>query len=265
MGLLKLAFTRVPKDHDLLSPRRSSRKAALAFVHIPKTAGTWFAHFLRQHFTAAEIATPLYDVPETTDFSDPAKRFFTGHFRTLAIDAKRPMRLVTFLRDPFQRTASHYRSWRFNEISREAVNDETAKAMDWVQQASYEDFVFSKNPTIEGSIRNIQTAYLSSFPNHNHPDFLKSAIGNLEDKFFFIGLQEFTRESLQLFKYQTGSTTEPEFSTLNVSERYDVTLSEAGRQRLQELLHNDILVYQAAQRLFERRQAAMSGWFRKVA
>ena len=265
MGLLNLRFTRIPRDHDLFSRKDSSKKAALAFLHIPKTAGTWFTSFLMQHFEQDEIA-PLPDGPAPY-CSDPAKRLFRGHFRFLAIDTKRPLRLVTLLRDPFERTGSHYRSWHnkefFSDYWRAHASEDVMEAVDWVQRASYEEFVRSDNPIVQSCIRDVQTGHLTSCPDLSHPDYLRSALRNLERKFFFVGLQEFSAESIQLFNYQTGSMLEPIFPVHNVSKVYDVTLSAAGKERLHELVQNDVVLYQAGRRLFERRLAATARRLKK--
>ena len=269
MDPLNVGFNSIPKDHDLVSRTDASRKAALAFVHIPKTAGTWFTSFLVQHFPQDEIAPPLYSSPESTDFSAPSKRLFAGHFRFIAINTKRPMRVVTFLRDPIQRTASHYRAWHhrenFDEAWRAAASEQVAEAVEWVQRSTYEEFVRSDNPIVQSCIRDAQTNFLTSGPDPSHPEYLRSALRNLEEKFFFVGLQEFSAESIQLFNYQTGSMSEPEFSVSNISEPYDVTLSAVGRERLLELLQNDLVIYQAGLRLVKQRLAEMSKRLKKIA
>lgn len=269
MGLFNLSFNRVPNDHDLFSGGDSSKKAALAFVHIPKTAGTWFTQFLRQHFPPHEIATPIYQAPDSMDFSDPSKRFFAAHFHNWAINTKRPIRVVTFLRDPIERTASHYRTWRhkpnFGEFWKANASEKVAEAVQLVQEYSYEEFILSDNPTIKDCIRDVQTSFLTSHADPSHPDYYRSALRNLEKRFFFVGVQEFSDESLQLFNYQTGSTFKPAYPTLNVSTPYDVTLSKRARERLLGLLQHDLKIYQAGRRLFEKRMAAISRRLKKVA
>lgn len=268
MGLLNLVFNRIPRDHDLFSSKGESNKAALAFIHIPKTAGTWFTSFLMQHFGQDEIAPPP-DGPEAPDWSDPSKRLFQGHFRFVAVDSKRPLRLVTFLRDPFERTASHYRSWHtvefFSAHWRARASAEVVEAVEWVQRASYEEFVRSDNPIVQSCICDVQTSHLTSCPDQSHPDYLKSAIRNLEKTFLFVGLQEFSAESIRLFRYQTGSMLEPIHPVRNVSKVYDVTLSAAAKDRLRELVQNDVVLHQAGRRLFDRRLAAISGRSKAVA
>jgi hypothetical protein len=262
MGLLNLGFNSIPRDHDLFSSGDPSMKPALAFVHIPKTAGTWFTRFLAQHFPHDEIASPLYKSPESMDFSDPGKRFFAAHFRSLAINTKRSIRLVTLLRDPIERTASHYRTWHhkanFGEAWRANASEQVAEAVQLAQGYSYEDFVLSDHPIVQSCIRDVQTSFLTSWSEPSHPEYLRSALENLEKRFFFVGLQEFSAESIQLFNYQAGSISKPEFAALNISKPYDVTLSAAARERLLDLLQNDLMVYQAGKRIFDQRMTALS-------
>ena len=179
------------------------------------------------------------------------------------------MRLLTFLRDPFQRTASHYRTWHrkenFSEAWRATASEQVTEAVEWVQRSSYEEFVRSDSPIVQSCIRDAQTNFLTSCPDQSHPEYLRSALRNLENKFFFVGLQEFSAESIQLFNYQTGSISEPELAVYNVTEPCDLTLSAAGRERLLELLQNDLVIYQAGLRLFERRLAEMSRRLKKIA
>jgi hypothetical protein len=213
-------------------------------------------------FRPDEIALPDYAAPESTNFSDPSKRFFSGHFRFMAINTKRPIRAVTFLRDPLQRTASHYRSWHnkefFSEAWRARANEDVVDAVEWVQRSSFEDFVRSDNPIIQGNIRDVQTAYLSSFSDVQHPKYLPSALKNLKQKFFFVGLQEHSKTSIQLYNHQAVLTSDPGLSLRNVSDSYDATHSATGKDRLLELLQKDFAVYQLGRRLFERRLSEMS-------
>ena len=170
------------------------------------------------------------------------------------------MLYMTFLRDPVRRTASQYRSLHnkanFTDEWRATASGEEVEAIEWVQRASYDEFVRSDNPIILAHIRHVQTAYLSSFWDFDHPAFLSSAIENL-GKMFFLGVQEFSEVSLALFRHQTGSSLQWEATQTerNVSEHYDVSLSKSGRDRLDELLENDMKVYEAGLRLFKERMA----------
>lgn len=233
---------------------------AVAFIHIPKTAGTWFSVFLTRHFTEDIVAPPLYGNARQTDFTSEKIKLFTGHFDFYSTEPGRDrLLLMTFLRDPIQRAISQYRSFHnaenFTQVWRETASPEEIDAIEWSQSASFEEFVLSGNLMILGQLCDVQTRHLTSFPFIGHDQFLSSAIENLERHFFFFGIQELSEASVALFRHQTGSTVQwvPTAADLNVSERYDVTLSRAAQDRLHELVHNDQQLYDAAKRLFEQR------------
>lgn len=249
----------VPRVVQLFSKdQKLHQHAAIAFVHIPKTAGTWFATFLIQHFPSEEVSPPLFGATKETDFSASEKSLFTGHFLYSMVNTTRQMLYMTFLRDPIRRTASQYRSWHnganFTDAWRATASREEVEAIQLVQRVSYDEFVRSDNPIILGHIKDVQTVYLSSFWEFDHPAFLSSAIENLAQIFFF-GVQEFSDDSLALFRYQTGSSLqwEPTREDRNISEHYDLSLSKSGQDRLYELVENDLKFYEAGLRLFKER------------
>ena len=80
------------------------------------------------------------------------KRFFCGHFRFLAIETKRPLRFVTFLRDPFKRTESYYRSWREHGPQLIAGdNRAVAEAVRWTGEVTYEAIRLFGEPDPRGA------------------------------------------------------------------------------------------------------------------
>jgi hypothetical protein len=241
---------------------RSDDDAALAFVHIPKTAGTWFAGFLTRHFDAARIAPPLFGHTVRTNFSDREKTLFCGHYLySILQDAERTLLPITFLRDPVARSISQYRSLHnranFTKHWRESSTPEEIDAIEWVQKVSFDDFVRSENPLVNGHIRDLQTVYLSS-THQGDPTFLSSAIANLE-RFLFVGIQELSALSMAVFQLQAGSHLHwsPTEAQMNVSKPGNVELSKAGRDRLYELTENDHKLYAAALSIFDRRSAAV--------
>ena len=234
----------------------------IAFVHIPKTAGTWFTTFLARHFSKTAMAPPLYGHTSQGAFTDKAKRLFCGHFHYAhARAASDRLLFVTFLRDPVQRSISQYRSLHnpanFTKDWRDTIPAEEAAAIEWCQSASFDSFVRSDNPFILGHIKDVQTRYLSSFPWDDHEAFLSSAIDNLQNSFFFFGVQEFSQSALSLFRFQTGSSLQwnAGVTDKNQSVDYDASVSRAGRERLDELTGKDRELYKAGRVLFDQRIA----------
>jgi hypothetical protein len=244
---------------------RSNKPAGekgIAFVHIPKTAGTWFTGFLARHFPEGAIAPPLYGHTSQSAFMDPEKQLFCGHFvYSQARVASGRLLFVTFLRDPVQRTISQYRSLHnpanFSKAWRDTIATEEATAIEWCQSASFDSFVRSDNPLILGHVKDVQTRYLSSFPLDDHEAFLSSAIDNLQNNFLFFGMQELSQSSLSLFRFQTGSSLQwnPSPGEKNQSLDYDASLSKAGQERLEDLIRNDQALYRAGRKLFDQRIA----------
>jgi hypothetical protein len=261
MGLISRQRAAEP-FHKTMLPKlwdgTSHDDAALAFVHIPKTAGTWFTEFLAGHFDAEQIAPPLFGHIARTNFSDPEKMLFCGHFLYSNFQAvERTLLPLTFLRDPIARTISQYlslhNSANFTKSWRESSTPEEADATEWIQKASFDDFVRSENPIVRGHIRDVQTNFLSS-THRDDPTFLSSAIANLE-RFFFVGIQELSAISMAMFQLQTGSRWSPTKAQMNVSKPSKIELSKAGRERLYELTEHDRKLYAAALRIFDRRTA----------
>lgn len=249
----------VPRIVPLFSSDKElHQRPAVAFLHIPKTAGTWFTTFLTLHFPLEQVAPPLYGATKDTNFCDAEKKLFAGHFRYSSVNTPLQMLYMTFLRDPISRTASQYRSFHnnanFTDAWRATASSEGVEAIEWAQSVSYDEFVRSDNSLILAHIKNAQTGYLTSFLDFDHPSFLNSAIENLGEM-FFLGVQEFSDESLALFRYQTGTSLQwqPTREQRNVSETYDVNLTRSGRDRLYELVEHDLKLYEAGLLLFKER------------
>ena len=238
----------------------------LAFVHINKTAGTSFTQYLRAHFPdESAVAPPFYGDMESLELDDPRRRLFWGHFTYAQFYDRCPQAwFITFLRDPVQRLISQYRSLH-NPANLsggwERVLPAHARAgLEFAQQASFEEFVMSEDPFIEGHLRDLQTRFLSSHSNREHPNYLSSAIRNLSECFLFFGITEAFQDSIQLFRYQLQSSVDYRAKKFdrNKSRLYDVESKDSAvRQRIEELLTNDRRLYDFARHEFAARVMRM--------
>lgn len=84
---------------------------AIYFLHIPKTAGTSFTNCLSDQYPA-ELICPVHlwhDLLSIPPERLSEYRVFRGHFYAyLYRVVSRPLKIITFLRDPIERALSHY-------------------------------------------------------------------------------------------------------------------------------------------------------------
>ena len=151
-------------------------------MHINKTAGTTFTEYLRAHFLEQDaIAPPFFGNYEEIGVNNQARELYWGHFPfaqfVCSIDPT-PCSLH-FLRDPVQRVISQYRSLH-NPANlgggwEKVLPTAARQALEFAQRSSFEDFVLSEDPFIVGHLQDLQTRFLTSFLDHEHPEFLTSA------------------------------------------------------------------------------------------
>ncbi len=233
----------------------------LAFVHINKTAGTSFTEYLRAHFLEQEaIAPPFFGSFEGIGVDDRACELYWGHFPYAQFVEHRPDALfITFLRDPVQRVVSQYRSLH-NPANvgggwEKVLPAAARSALEFAQRSNFEEFVLSDEPFIVGHLRDLQTRFLTSHLAYDHPEFLSSAMQNLEHKILFFGITECFANSISLFRYQLGSHVEyhADRHQRNVSKPYDVEITDRAFERVEQLVQNDVQLYQHGMQLLERR------------
>jgi hypothetical protein len=236
-------------------PRRRPR---IIFVHIPKTAGTSLQLLLNKHI-------PNHGAPYLGGFDEYAEKekdrdFLSGHFTyEMAFRRFPDAFFITFLRDPVARVVSQYRSLKnpasFSEDWRAVASAEIVEDMEFIWDATFEEFVFSERPHVVDHIRNLQTAFLCD-PDTQGPDRLASARWNLE-RIQFVGLQESYDRSVRLLKRRLPlpwlALRRWKIDRANESISYDVEMSPRVSARLQALLDQDIALYAYARDLFERR------------
>lgn len=163
----------------------------IANVHIPKTAGSTFRHQLAHHYDVLAVSPETADPAETDFYQGYQKQlidlrpvleakeryFLTGHFRyrdiVMALDEfASQIALITFIRDPVQRTLSDY----FYSFSNTHPDNEKFR---------------SEYPTLESYIENAgqmnkQFMYLA--PHENA--CVDETIAEIEKNFSFVGITE---------------------------------------------------------------------------
>src|SRR5436305_4680075 len=113
----------VPTAIDLTAPqsathRRKRAKDPIIVLHIQKTAGSAFKHYLEGALPREQIITSLSNdheaemslarYAEMTDAQRTGVRLIFGHLAKVFYPRYPDAPLVTFVRDPFERTMSQY-------------------------------------------------------------------------------------------------------------------------------------------------------------
>ncbi len=206
----------------------------LYFLHIHKTAGSTLARILETHFGQGEICPPqVWQQFLTLPRADLAQyRLFRGHL--LAFSQWLPARpwIVTFLRDPVERTLSTYDYIRRNDRHR---LHRAATTMDLE--------AFLHDPDTTGTIRDLQTRWIlaNAFPSDSLKEMerqldelgldpLETARRQL-DSYAFVGLVERFEASVQRLMDTLGW---PLFDWMTEHAGDRVNVSE-GRVRRDEL------------------------------
>lgn len=244
----------------------------LYFLHVPKTAGTSLRTYLESRFPAEEVCPHLL-LPELLPHP-PSEldryRLFCGHHGLYlrSVLREEPV-IVTAMRDPLQRTISHFRHLQ-------------ATKHDWqherVKNMTFEEFVMSEDGFV--GLLNVQCRFLTldnirgdyfghSQIRHRDPGELREKYSDpsvaerakqLLDRAAFVGVQERFNDMLQLLAYTFGwspITTFPAFNRAQVPfDRGQLT--DAVLERIRELTALDQEVYDHARELFDSRFAAVT-------
>ncbi|ESX23314.1 sulfotransferase family 2 domain-containing protein [Mesorhizobium sp. LSJC264A00] len=248
------SILRTPAPDDL-----RNLKYPIAFVHIPKTAGTAFVEYLIENIgDQSKVAPPFMGDMAVTRDGRSSYQLYWGHYDYFLLkETGRRFTFVTFLRHPLARAISQWKSWsnpnNLTEAWLNVMEPYQIEALRFAQNATLEEFIMSSNPYIEGHIRDVQTRYLADAP--DRPGMLDSAKRNLEAVFRFCGIVERFEDSIRLFQasfknslpYAVAPTRE------NRSREIDVHLSAAAQARVRALSSNDFELYDFGCRLFEKR------------
>jgi Sulfotransferase family len=233
----------------------------IAFVHIPKTAGTSFTDYLETglHHAGTQCLTDPWCARKILlsgheYLSDLYPRVHHGYF-------------ITILRDPISRTVSQYRSLRnasnYHPGWRDQWSREQVAALEFCHQATFEEFIHCCDETVLGHIVNVQTRMLADHKidaitlldsRSLRESLLKSARHNIVQKIDFVAIYELINTSLMMFKRESGFR--GDLAHRNMSERYDVRIGARELARLHELLELDFQLYEFALKVFDARVSA---------
>jgi hypothetical protein len=225
------------------------------FIHIPKTAGTTFGNILRANFPPGAVGN-LGNVFKGRGGVDPAKlkrvhasgpmltrklSALAGHY-PFGVRSSLPddTRYITFLRNPVERTLSHYYS--LLEVRR---RDPLPEGSTLEQILADGDYMHD----------NLQTRMLSDHPapfGDATEEMLEQAKANLENAFLAFGLVERFDESLVLFQRRLGLQ-----SVLYVRQRvtnrpHEAEVPDELIRAAERYNEYDLELYRVAAELFER-------------
>jgi hypothetical protein len=180
-------------------------------LHLPKTAGTSFAKSLKAHFgntllrdyTDLPINTPVYErnLNALRACIDNGQKDFSsvqcihGHFlplKYLLLSARTDSTFITWMRDPVERLASHYRFWL------KTYNPTTAASL---QRKMVEENWSLERFCLGPELQNFYWQFLWGFSIERF-DFI-GIVQNYEDDFEYF-TQNFLGTSLPIFKKNLG-------------------------------------------------------------
>lgn len=249
----------------------SNARERLVFAHIPKTAGTSIAQTMARQFDERKFH---YDDRLTQEAVDN-NLYFAGHlkFRSFVQYFSKTDMVFTFLRNPYDRLVSFYRSWadpEKEEMVNPALlnnNPHVKEALDIAQSSTLEEFLLSDHPYIQESIYNLQTRYLcfcSGNPKNSIDDVefvrnnanlcLNAARNNLLSVYGFFGIVERMEESLELLSFSLGKSFVSRHANKS-SKRFEI--SNQSSELIRQLNLIDVQLYDEAVAEFERRMEIM--------
>ena len=235
------------------------QRRKLAFVHVPKTAGTSLTTVLVSGWGRVRIVATSGEVDAMSDADIDNITLLAGHFFPWQIENSRFTDFVpmTILRDPLARLVSAYRFAR----ERVANGDKGGPAMRYASGVSFGEFAFSSFGCYE---RHSQVFNLGRNPGEQ-PQNLPIAV-TLERakqrlRSMLVGtvdaLPEFTQHLFAIFAHPAP----PPLPRLNATEDLDdedLRISPRLRAALEELLQPDYELLAEGRALMRERMARLA-------
>jgi len=231
--------------------------AKIAFVHVPKTAGTSFTTVLAQGWGRVRIVGQAREIDAMTDEEADDLTLIAGHFFAYQMEQRACFRdyvPVTVLRDPFDRLVS---AWRFAH-ERVAQGDKVGPAMAFAANVDFSEFAFSSFGAYERHSQVYNLARWAGMQPQHVPmrRMLRRAKRRLER--MLVGtadrLDDFARSLFH--RFDRGDP--PPMPRLNTTEPVPdrvLGLSPARREALMEILAPDYALLDHARRLMEAQMA----------
>ena len=251
-----------PKPIDAAVSLSAPQDTRLAFIHIPKTAGTSFTRALAVGWPRLRIvATPdqFLAIPEeaVADLD-----LVAGHFLHHLLDAPhwRSFTPLTVLRDPRARLVSSYRYGR--SVAREPGVASTP-GMRFAATVSFAEYAFSMHGVGGRHAQIVMLAREKGENPHDRPlrDLLARAKAVLEQ--IEVGTSDRLQDYVDYLYRLFGKGPAPTLKRLNTAEgRQDddadvLQLTHAQDEALRELMRPDEELVEHGRRLFETRREAL--------
>ena len=219
----------------------------IAIVHIGKTGGTSVRTALTPYYKANQVCPYQFEAQYPSNLTAVAHyRLYDTHFGfdlASRLDAK----LVTVVRNPFDRLISLYHYWR------EVPSDNGGPG--WAKRVDFDRFleIACTVPAIQADTFNAQTWQLAfshlpaarqNFLHLSDDDILRQAIKNLQS-FTIVGVTEAMEDLFREMNERLGLKGRLTAQRMNVTgvriELDDVKVST--RRRMVELIHLDLALY----------------------
>jgi Glycosyltransferase 61/Sulfotransferase family len=229
----------------------------LAFLHIPKTAGTSLRRALSSHWREVKIIGDHRILAEMPEDGLKKVTLFTGHFYAyeLSLPALRGFTPVTVLRDPLARLFSEYR-WASTVAKK---NGKMTPALEFALKVSFFEYAFSAmgrgrhaHLHILGGKRppfSFQTATLAELLDNSKQTLSTMRVGVTESLDLFVA---------KLFS-EVGAPVPP-LLNLNTQERHlEYPLTKKQTETLRDILAPDFALYAFARELMNNWLAGSVG------